>query len=653
MKAGDRVAVYFFFDADGVVDDYNLYLLNDLKKSLDWLIVVVNGKLNAEGEKKLEGAADRLIKRPNVGFDSWAYKAGLEDIGWELMPQLGELIMLNHTNFGPVYPFSESFDIAEKHPEWDFWGLSMHHRSEVDPYKICEYGYLPEHIQSHFIVVRTRMLASKAFRDYWEQLPEIHNYAEAVAFHEAKFTKHFHDLGFAYGVTADLENHRDDIVYPLMSRPLEMVRDARCPVFKRKLFYFEYDYFLQNTAGECGRDLLRYLKEKTDYPLELLWQNLLRTAPMAELAECMQLLEILPGEDAEAVCPKGKHTLLALLLSGQDGIDLALRYAGNMPGGAEILCAVPDEKLRGVFLSAAEKALPGRKIACRAAEAEDIRRRRYLKVFAKELREADYVFFACDGYDEDFPLMTGLMSRAERGFDSVLGGSGYAGRVLRLFEENPRLGLLMVPQSNHSYFYTSFGNYWFDWNAVADTVLPELKLTRIPQSRRTEPLMPADGYFWARGTALRGYLDRYAEISEAMGKSTVGDEPREMGMLCMYALMAQDAGFYSSQLLSVNAARAEALNLSSYVRGFNRAMFPHATYHNYTLIRDRLAAVGSLDKPVAKRSYKDRKGRVAKPRQPLYDRIALGLMKKNPPLYRTLKKIATPLRWARQKWHGV
>ena len=43
------MAIYFFYDKDGIVDGYVDYFLEDLKKNLDRLIVVCNGKLTSEG----------------------------------------------------------------------------------------------------------------------------------------------------------------------------------------------------------------------------------------------------------------------------------------------------------------------------------------------------------------------------------------------------------------------------------------------------------------------------------------------------------------------------------------------------------------------------------------------------------------------------
>ena len=49
-----RLAIYFFYDNDGIVDDYILYMLADLNKNISELLIVCNGKLTPESREKLE-----------------------------------------------------------------------------------------------------------------------------------------------------------------------------------------------------------------------------------------------------------------------------------------------------------------------------------------------------------------------------------------------------------------------------------------------------------------------------------------------------------------------------------------------------------------------------------------------------------------------
>ena len=45
----DRLVIYFFYDADGIVDRYVPCILEDIRKNCSELLVVCNGKLTPEG----------------------------------------------------------------------------------------------------------------------------------------------------------------------------------------------------------------------------------------------------------------------------------------------------------------------------------------------------------------------------------------------------------------------------------------------------------------------------------------------------------------------------------------------------------------------------------------------------------------------------
>ena len=98
-----RYAIYFFYDKDGIVDEYNIYLLHDLKKNVDHLMVVSNGSLPEEERQKLEAVSDEIYERENEGFDVWAYKKGIEKAGWDVLRTYDELILLNFTNRSTFY----------------------------------------------------------------------------------------------------------------------------------------------------------------------------------------------------------------------------------------------------------------------------------------------------------------------------------------------------------------------------------------------------------------------------------------------------------------------------------------------------------------------------------------------------------------------
>ena len=99
-----RLGIYFFFDKDGIVDKYVDYVLEDLTKHVDKLIVVCNGQLNEQGRKTFEKFTGNIIVRENKGFDVWAYKTAIDSEGWNKLIEYDEIILMNYTIMGPVYP---------------------------------------------------------------------------------------------------------------------------------------------------------------------------------------------------------------------------------------------------------------------------------------------------------------------------------------------------------------------------------------------------------------------------------------------------------------------------------------------------------------------------------------------------------------------
>jgi rhamnosyltransferase len=49
MNQMKRLGIFCFFEKDGIVDQYVEYLICDLKKNLEKLVVVINGDIRNEG----------------------------------------------------------------------------------------------------------------------------------------------------------------------------------------------------------------------------------------------------------------------------------------------------------------------------------------------------------------------------------------------------------------------------------------------------------------------------------------------------------------------------------------------------------------------------------------------------------------------------
>lgn len=351
-KTAKRIGIFAYFDADGVVDDYVPVLVAAVAEHCDYLLCMVNGELNREDDARLRAVADEVCYRPNEGLDITAYKEGyfrLRDAG--LLADADELLFFNQTVFGPVYPLQTMFaEMAGRN--LDFWGLTRHKGLNADLtgtiWDKVEYGYIPPHIQSYFFAVRGSLLHDAKFDEYWNNLPVLRDYVEAVSLHEMRFTKYFEDLGFRGEPYLDCTAWESYMDYPLMGMPVEMLTQKQTPLVKRKSFLSARTGYLSVPQGAAGGELLQYLAAHTDYDIELILQNLTRTVPASAYT-----MAVSPTAQPGNRLAEGK-TAAILWLNDSALLPLAKKAAQSLPAGSGVYCITESE----IFAKEVQAALP-------------------------------------------------------------------------------------------------------------------------------------------------------------------------------------------------------------------------------------------------------------------------------------------------------
>ena len=247
--------------------------------------------------------------------------------------------MFNHTIMGPVNSFEDMFQEMDEQ-DLDFWGITKHYKVDFDPFGGCEYGYIPEHIQSHFIAIRKELLVSEEFRNYWNNFPKINSYLEAISKHEAIFTKKFSDMGYKWNTYVQTDDIAFMNRYPLMYMPIELVRNRKCPIFKRRMFFTDQADILANTVGNTASDFLKFLKESDKFDVNMIWDNILRTCNQADILRCLNLRYVLSGKDCDLEKAQKilaiRKVALVMHIYFEDLIEDMCRYASYMPSEADI-----------------------------------------------------------------------------------------------------------------------------------------------------------------------------------------------------------------------------------------------------------------------------------------------------------------------------
>lgn len=439
----NRALIFFFYDGDGVVDDYVIYNLKGFRPYSKNIIFVCNGCMTQESREKLVPHVDKLIVRENKGFDGWAYKTGIDDIGWEALSEYDELIMTNHTVMGPVDSYQEMFHKMDQQ-ELDFWGVTKNYAIDYDFTATFKDGHIPEHIQSHFIAVRRSLFDAECFHRYWDEFPAINSYGDAIGKHEALFTKHFADMGYAWQVYVNTDDIKEMCDYPLLNMPVEMMKRG-CPFFKRRSFFHEYSHYLEQAIGTAAEELLNYLQENTKYDTNMVWDNILRTCNMEDINQCLHLNYVVASDksDANLLGQIGQKRKVALLmhLYFEDLFDEMYKYASSMPEFADVYITVGDPYKKKV-LEEKFAALPVRKLEVILVDNRGRDVSAGLIVGRQLVKQYDYICFAHDKKTKQ--LKNGLAGQgfADRCLNNILLNRHVVANILQLFEEHGRLGML-------------------------------------------------------------------------------------------------------------------------------------------------------------------------------------------------------------------
>ena len=395
-----RLGIFFFYEKNGDVDDFITYYLADLNKNLTELVVVCNGKLSEQGRAAFSQFTDNIIVRENKGLDVWAYKTALDSYGWAKLSEFDEIVMTNSTLMGPVRPLKEMFDAMWENQDLDFWGLSIHHGAKSNPFKGKHlYNYLPVHIQSHFIVYRRRFVQNPELQAYWDNMPMIESYTDSVQRYEAVFTKQFEDKGFKWDVYVKTDDLKDFTDYPLLVCPTLLLREKKCPLFKRRSFMHELEAYLNDTAGEPVQELYDYLRDETDYPMDLIWKNMIRTMHPHDFTRNLALTRIIePTVLDEATAQsirQNRRIALAMHLYFMDMLDSSKAFAAKFPPETDIFISTSsaDKKPQ---IEAAFADLNVRSVTVTVVENQGRDVGAFLCDLAPQLRDYDYACFMHD-----------------------------------------------------------------------------------------------------------------------------------------------------------------------------------------------------------------------------------------------------------------
>lgn len=556
-----RLGIYCFYDKYGHAASFIKTFLDDLMDNLDDLIVVVNGQLSDQARQLFSEYTKTIIVRENKGLDVAAYKQAILTLGWEKLESYDEVICLNDTVMGPVYPFREMFACMDR-KDVDFWGITAYAGETVDKEQI------PTHLQAYWHAYRHSLVSSPAFHEYWETMPLWKDYAEVTRKHEMTFTKHFTDLGFTWASYIDWRKYQGYSSYPLLYMPMQIVRDDRCPIFKRRSFFVDYSAYFDQTAGQPALDLYEYLRDHTDYDVDMIWDAILPSYNIDDIRKAMHLDYVLPSQAINPQTHDRPRSAFIYHVYFMDLLEDTCHYIASLPEETDLYITSTEDKIPQI-----REYMQQHGISHQATFIPVINRGRDVSALLVAAcpvvlsGKYDVIGFAHDKKSSQ-NQENGHHGTESQGFayklmENTLGSEAYVKNILTLFAENPRLGQVTPPPPYHAlYFAHTIPHDWGANYEITKELLEDRLGIHVPLSP-TKPTASAMGScYWFRVEALKPLFEYGWKYEDFLPEGQMGEDgtishaiERANGYIC------QSRGYYPAWVLSDRYARIEVDSL--------------------------------------------------------------------------------------------
>lgn len=265
VKKINRLIILAVYDFEGKIDGYIEQLLMSNKEVCSRQIAVVNGNLSADSVKRMEKYADDVVIRDNKGYDAGAYKELICSPIWsEIIKKYDEVVLMNDTFYGPFWGWTDVFGTMQR-LDVDFWGLSRHPGGEL--YNID----IPEHIQSYFMVFRSKIIQNNELYNFFENYSCENSYKDTIFNFEIGINQYLKLKGYKFESYLDVVMEREEAIEhkdPVFDCGGDIVSRCHFPILKRKFLNFQ-NIRQVNTALKC-------IECDSSYDMQLIVENIKR-----------------------------------------------------------------------------------------------------------------------------------------------------------------------------------------------------------------------------------------------------------------------------------------------------------------------------------------------------------------------------------------
>lgn len=532
-----NVAIYVYWSNSKTLSLNTMCYMQELLKVAEHVLFVANSKVEPSEISRLTDIGVSFLQRENTGFDFWGWKEGIEYLAEKIMCAKN-LILCNSSCF-LAFNSLDSL-LLKMNDEAEIWGISSFKDKET-----------PFHLQSYFLVFKKKILEDwEEFSSFWISLPKMQRWKEAVNLGELRLTKFYLDRGFKCKAIVCSTSLPSTDINPSFYYPVNLFQNGS-PFLKKKIFTEDYRLFLFASLGEAPKAALNFVQENGGHYDDILSELIVSSTP-SQLIQTLQLNYFINARSFNIrERPTSKIAMICFVFY-EDMIEYISNIILRFNQLADIYIISSKKELLDLYRDRLKENLP---FAQYRLQKNRGRNEAAYFITCKDVwQQYDYV---CAFHDKKTthaqPALQGIdfMRHCEQNLcpspSSII-------EVIELFENNPKLGLLVPPLPFFGNFIRSIFNPLGQNKTSLNKLNNKLFSGKLFSSPKEIDVLscPFGGMFWARSKAL---------INIASSTLSIIDFPKEPvkqndgtllhAMERCYPMVTRLNGFYTARIINI------------------------------------------------------------------------------------------------------
>lgn len=577
-----RLAIYFSNDSQSITRSCTIRYLESLKSCLSKLLVATKAPVSSEAKKILDRiGCDLHLVADDVLSPSRGWMSAFASLDLKLLEQYDDLVLCDDSCYGPFQSsFQKMFTQMEQKQQlegFDFWGIAKQRITFKGMGFLGMQKKTFDLLQLNFLVFSKKVFLSQCFNDWWDSLTKLHQKSKHSQNHEFLLSYHLEEHGFKSSTLVNVEKYAS---YSEGSNiqfinALDLIKEEHLPLIVKEVFY-AYTYFFQRGLANISRHVIDYITSEDSEFADEIWADLLARVSMSCLKESLALNFILPDEkcdlavDSKTLVLSSKSIGLICFVYYEDLIDDTISYIFNLPAQSFVYLVSSKQTLLDSYKEKLLKINHGLYIEYRLKENRGRDLAAYLVTCRDVYAKHDYICCVHDKKSSHLRYALSSKDFSYHCFDNCLHSQIYVENIIKTFERNPRLGLL-VPPTIYFGDFVALGDELGSCNEVEYKKLYNKFGISVPYE--LEPVASFGSMFWVRAKAMNTLLSNQWKNEDFPGEPMALDGTINHALERFFPIAVQNDGFYTAWSMPYSFAVFYLNNLSFGLKKINKRVY--------------------------------------------------------------------------------